>query len=134
MHLVCFSKFKKYENISKNSEKIGHKHTQVTNTRKFSRVFVTCLCLCPIFSKKFEIFSYFLNFEKHTGYICTRVPKRLPAHRFVLLFLVLLIKGMQSRRPHVNLTSAQLKTSVSMSCFAFFPTKRKRTEALHTTN
>ena len=32
LHPVLFLKFKKYENTSKNIEKFGHKHTQVTNT------------------------------------------------------------------------------------------------------
>ena len=112
MHPVCFSKFKKYENILKKSEKIGHKHTQVTNTRKkiwqkitnfllcakktnfwqkwdlksmffgqkfvffaqcgkfvifcrkFSWLFITCICLCPIFSRIFRSIFIFFKFRK----------------------------------------------------------------------
>ena len=43
---VCFSKFKKYENTSKKSEKIGHKHTQVMNTRENFQQKITNFLLC----------------------------------------------------------------------------------------
>ena len=107
MHPVCFSKFKKYENISRKSEK---NWTQTYASKEHSwkfrqKITKFLLCAkktnfwqktfekllfsvdffyeCPLlayvcvqfFSDFFEIFSYFLNFEKHTGYICTRVPK-----------------------------------------------------------
>ena len=71
----AFQNLKNMKIFRKNLKIIGHKHTQVTNTREkkfwpkseiclfctqsrkiiifcrnFSRVFVTCVCLCPIFS------------------------------------------------------------------------------------
>ena len=53
----------------------AHGTKSVLFCQKNSRVFVTCICLCPNFSIFFEAFSYFLNFEKQTGCICTREPK-----------------------------------------------------------
>ena len=45
-HPVCLLKFKKYENTSKNSEKIGHEHMQVKNTREKFRQKITIFMLC----------------------------------------------------------------------------------------
>ena len=50
----------------------------VISCRNFSRVFITCICLCPTFFSFFRSIFIFLSFEKHTGCICTREPKRLP--------------------------------------------------------
>ena len=51
--------------------------TIVIFCQKISRVFDTCVCLCPIFLDFSKAFSYFLNFKNKTGCRCTRAPKRL---------------------------------------------------------
>ena len=71
-----FQNFKNMKILQKNLKKIGQK--VLFPVEIFHECSLLAYVCVQFFSEFFEVFSYFLNFEKHTGCICTRVPKRLP--------------------------------------------------------